>query len=258
MKPRIWGTALLILGVALCNYGLWQLVQPTRYRAMTQIKIGSLTSGGCHDHVLEGEIDVIRSPVVLGRVCELKRDKTLRPTNVHQDVPASTKRAIALLNRGLTLNGATDTQFYLINIGFTDEDPVEAARGANAVAQAYVDFRQAQMRERSERGIKILQERFDQETAKVRALQSEVQSGNSSEQNRKDLQELETFRAAILRKIEDACREPARSIVQIVDSAKPPTAPSGPNRPLGVAMLVCGLVSSVVGLRLLFPKRSVV
>ena len=171
IKSRKWGTVLLIAGAALCNFGLWQLVQPKLYR--TTVRISLPKPEYIEPHTIPTEFEVIRSERVLGKVAEKlslnddwSRKHCIRNTFT---VPET----MEILNRHLELDSKFDTNSILFDVGFTSEDPVEATQIANALVQAYIDHRWNQMQERMQRSMKAHSDCLPEIEQRIRTLQEE-------------------------------------------------------------------------------------
>ena len=143
-----WGIILILLGFAIGIPGFWLLITHNHFEATARIKVsrtapGDGTSSGgsiSYDpYFIQTEFEVIQSEIVLGRVIN----------TLHLDVEWGNKYAEGrklnltetrgLLRQCLDLRPVRN--FTFIDIGVISEDPVEAAKIANAVAEAYLDFR---------------------------------------------------------------------------------------------------------------------
>jgi len=62
----------------------------------------------------------------------------------------------------------------LIEIRVLSEKAEDAAKYANAIARVYKEHRLQQWRERTQKGVAVLEERFNEQEAKVREAQSNV------------------------------------------------------------------------------------
>ena len=159
-------------------------ILPKAYASTARIKVESdvsdiqgmtsdgISHAGYDPYFIQTEFEVIQSEVVLGRVVDLLNLNAEFGKKYGGGVPFKTTESMGYLKGHMDLRPVRNTK--LIEIRVFNEDPAEAARLANAIAQAYIDHRQAQLRERSTRGIKALQERFDEEEAKVHKLQNDL------------------------------------------------------------------------------------
>src|SRR5205814_1275438 len=80
--------------------------------------------------------------------------------------------AISMLQKKLDLHPVKNTS--LIEIKAKSDKPEEAARIANAVAAAYKDHRLAQWRERSQSGVRLLEDRYKDQEERIREAQAKV------------------------------------------------------------------------------------
>src|SRR5262249_29243539 len=83
-----------------------------------------------------------------------------------------TVETMMLLKRHMDLNPVRNTSF--IEITVRSEDSNEAARIANAIAETYRDERLEERRQLSLGGIKTLDDRFNEQEQKIRAVQEEA------------------------------------------------------------------------------------
>ena len=139
---------------------------------ITGITADGVSRAGYDPYFIQTEFEVIQSEVVLGRVVDLLNLNAEFGKKYGGGTPFKTPESMGYLKSHMDLRPVRNTK--LIEIRVFNEDPNEAARLANTIAQAYIDHRQAQVRDRSLRGIKTLQERFEEEEGKVRKLQTEL------------------------------------------------------------------------------------
>jgi len=125
----------------------------------------SAVYGSGHDaEFLKTEFEAIQSDAVLGKVVkQLKLD---------DGDPAKTKAAEAKLKKNLDLRSVKNTKF--IEIGAKSETPEDAARIANAVAEAYRDYRWQEYEELQRGGIRSLQQQLDEQDKKIVLAQAKV------------------------------------------------------------------------------------
>jgi len=103
------------------------------------------------------ESEVIKSEVVLGKVIT-NLDLNVEFTKRYGQ-PYRTAESILLVKSHMDLKGVRNTS--LVDITFLDEKPIQAARVANAIAEAYRDHRFEQKQEMSKRGIATLEKERD-------------------------------------------------------------------------------------------------
>jgi len=151
-RIKIFGLTLLLAGLALYVAGLWLLLSPAQYRATARIKVLSDAndiiglSGPARDpsvydpYFIQAEIEVIQSEAVLRKVVEFLRLNSEWGEKYAGGNPLKTVESIKLLKHRVTAYVVPNT-LYLIEIRATSEDSDEAAKIANAIAEAYMQYR---------------------------------------------------------------------------------------------------------------------
>src|ERR1035437_3334241 len=128
--------------------------------------------GGYDPYFIQTEFELIQSEVILGKVIDdLDLNKEWGKKYANGD-RLKTSETIALLKARIDLRPVRNTS--LIEIRVFSEKPEEAARIANAIAEAYKAHRQEQRMQLSKGGIKALEERFAEQEAKVKKAQQQV------------------------------------------------------------------------------------
>ena len=159
------------------------LILPESFSSSTRIKIerdqtdiiGFVErggSGGYDPYFIQTEFEVIQSELILGKVVEdldLNREWGKKYAGGDR---LKTPESILLLKGRLDLRPVRNTS--IIEIRVFSEKPEEAARIANAIAEAYRKHRLDQRVELKKGGIKALEERFQAQEEKVRAAQTNV------------------------------------------------------------------------------------
>jgi hypothetical protein len=196
-----------------------------------------------------------------------------------------TSRTVEWLKKRIEIQKRADAPSTLRGtISMTSEDPKEAAKIANAVAEAYQHFRDEQKRQLLLNGIKVLEETFQREEQQIKTQREMVKQlkGKIPE----PIPELPSP-AVILSPLPDKTNQPldtnavsyfeaARKLanmkelhkllaykieaekyprilnseVEIEDLAALPQTPVGPNRQLGAITLLAGLAILLLGFRL--------
>ncbi len=129
------------------------------------------TAGAYDPYFVQTTTETIQSDAVLGKVVDaLKLDDAWTKKGGREKL--TKKETISLLKKRLDLNPVKNTK--LIEIGATSDQPEEAAKIANAVAEAYKDYRFASRRELTNGGLKTLQEQFAEQEKDIRQAQAEV------------------------------------------------------------------------------------
>jgi Mg-chelatase subunit ChlD len=126
---------------------------------------------GYDPYFIQTESEVIQSEAILGKVVDnLKLNETWAKK---QDGRNLTKdETVALLKKNLDLSPVKNTD--LLEIRYKSTDPDEAAKVANAVAEAYRDHRVEQRKELTMAGIQALKQGSAQIEQKIKAAQAEV------------------------------------------------------------------------------------
>ena len=142
-------------------------------RDLTDIEgmAGSRSTSQYDPYFMQTEFELIQSELILGKVVDLLNlneiwgkkfgGEKLKPTET-----------ISMLKGRMDLRPVRNTM--LVEITVYSEDKDEAARIANAVADAYKDHRQQQRTTLINGGIKALEGRFQDQSDKIREAQIEV------------------------------------------------------------------------------------
>jgi polysaccharide biosynthesis transport protein len=182
---RIRKTVILsVFLLVLITATLVTFVLPQSYYSHARIRVdrdssdigefGSTSMRNIYDpYFIQTEFEAIRSEVVLGRVIEaldLNREWGKRYNNNER---LKTTETLEILRGRLDLRPVRNTMF--IEIGVYSEKPEEAARIANAVADAYKLHRLEQFMSASEGGIKALKAEFNEHRAAVAAMSQKLE-----------------------------------------------------------------------------------
>lgn len=143
------GVVLLLIGAVFSGAGLFMLTRPEEYRAVARIKVHRevkvARSGGEHDpYFIQTEFEVIQCDLILGKVVEkldLASEWGKKRATGDRLKPDET---IGLLKRKLDLQVVPKTE--LIEIRVSSDDPAEAAKIANTIAETFRDYRLGQDR----------------------------------------------------------------------------------------------------------------
>lgn len=139
--------------------------------------------GGPYDpYFIQTEFEVIQSEVILSNVVntvrikdEHNQDAPLKEVwsrRYNNGTPLNDQEAMTILKGGLDLRPERNTS--LIVIRYRSERPEEAAKIANAVAEAYRDHRLAQRKMLTSGGIESLKARMEEESLHVSDAESNV------------------------------------------------------------------------------------
>ncbi len=152
------------------------------YRSSTRVKIDHDQSditglaerrqaSGYDPYFVQTEFEALQSDIVLGKVVK-DLNLTDEWSKERHGKRLTDQEAIQQLKKHLDLHAVGNTS--LIEIGARSDKPDEAARIANAVADAYQDHRKKQRQDLQVAQVKTLEDRFALQEAKVREAQSNV------------------------------------------------------------------------------------
>jgi polysaccharide biosynthesis transport protein len=159
-------------------------ILPESYSSTTRIKVEGnqpdvafandprMMGGGYDPYFIQTEFETIRSERVLSNVVaqlELKKKWGVKYQG-GQDLKMP--EAIAILKGHMALNPVRNTKFIEITMYSDNRD--EAAQLANEVAAAYREFRNEELLQLSQNGIKALESRFDEQNKKITEAQAKV------------------------------------------------------------------------------------
>lgn len=123
-------------------------------------------------YFIQTEFEAIKSEAVLGKVVSgLKLDEAWAEKRGGESL--TKEEAIAMLRQQLDLRPARDSG--LVEIHAKSDKPEEAAQIANAVAEAYRDYRLEQGRELAARGIAALEGRMAEQEQKIVQAKDELE-----------------------------------------------------------------------------------
>jgi len=123
-------------------------------------------------YFIQTAFEIIQDQVVLGKVIENLNLNAEWGKKYGGGETLKTSETMELLKKRMTLDTVRNTK--LIEITVYSEDKDEAAKIANAVAEAYRNYRLNLRMQQSMGGIKVLQESFDQEEQQIEAEQKTV------------------------------------------------------------------------------------
>lgn len=124
-------------------------------------------------YFVQTTFEIIKSEKVLGKVVDaLKLDSAW--ANQNSGNKLTKKEAIQRLQSQLDLKPVKNTK--LISIGATSSKPEEAAKIANAVAEAYKAYRFENNRQIATSGLDALQKQYTEEDKKIRELRGKIES----------------------------------------------------------------------------------
>ncbi len=129
--------------------------------------------GGYDPYFIQTEFELIQSEVILGKVIkELDLNAEWGKKFNAGNGPLKTQESMGLLKSRMDLRPVRNTS--LIEIRVLSENKDDAAKYANAIAEVYKQHRLEQWKARSSAGVKVLEDRFKEQEAKVVEAQSNV------------------------------------------------------------------------------------
>jgi hypothetical protein len=220
------GMVMLMAGIGMGGAGVRLLLRPVEYQAVTSLQLNrDITDSPAFPysmeydpHFLPAEFKIIRSGTILNRVAETLDLNNAWAGKHGNGTKLKTPETIQLLERMLRVRRIRNSSG--IQICITSEDPVEAARLANAIADSYHDYR-------AEQSARLF---YVPDGVNPRWYFSHHQT---SVVNLYDYPQV------------------------YVEACAPPTQPFRRNQCLGIAWLECGIILSTLGVSLIVRSRSV-
>src|SRR6516162_3310186 len=123
-------------------------------------------------YFIQTAFEIIQDQVVLSKVIAKLDLNTEWGKRYNGGVPMQQPLTMTMLKRRLALDPVRNTK--LIEITVYDEDKNTAANIANAIVEAYRDYRQNLHVDQAQRGIKALETQYDEDEVKIDAAQQKV------------------------------------------------------------------------------------
>jgi uncharacterized protein involved in exopolysaccharide biosynthesis len=144
---RRFGFAAIIIGLALFGVGLRLLLSPAEFQATTRIGVEFEKEPGVYDpFFIQTQLEVIQSEEVLGKVVEtLNLNEKLGEQYAGGKI-LKTSESVGLIKRRLNVRFINNTKIFDINV--TDENPIEAAKIANMIAETFRNLRLGQQQQK--------------------------------------------------------------------------------------------------------------
>ncbi|MDR3457380.1 MAG: GNVR domain-containing protein [Verrucomicrobiae bacterium] len=248
-------------------------ILPESYASTTRMKVeNDPPTTGYDPYFIQTQFEIMQSELVLDRVIDKlnlnvewgKRyfaGKTLKSVETRE-----------ILRGRLGLAPVRNSQ--LVAITAYSDDSHEAASIANAIGQAYQDYREDARSAAEAKGLDVLQQEYKEEEEQIRQFQTELaartqESGVSAQfvaGKQQELAQLSESHKQLYAKIhagQMAAKFPKRGLVQITDTAEPGRAPVRPNKTLNivVGVVVGTILAAVAGglsafIALHFVKRK--
>jgi capsular polysaccharide biosynthesis protein len=256
-------------------------ILPESYASTARIKVESDTppvagQPSYDPYFIQTTFEVIQSQMVLNPVIDKLKLNVQWGKKYFAGQTLKTSETMEILKQRLQLAPVKNTS--LIAITVYSDDRKEAAQIANAIAEAYRDYRIKSHDELAAKGIDVLQQQYKLQEEQIQQVQSDVDSlhqqlkiasdaaASQSPQEqpywdkRHQWERLLRVHELLYSKLEaeklDALL-PQR-LVQITDTAEPGRAPVKPNKPLNIFIgavaggflgLVAGAVSALVSFK---------
>ena len=123
-------------------------------------------------YFIQTEFSKMQGEDVLGRVISAMNLNEVWGKKYNNGAPLKTEDTMTILKGRMDLSPERNTK--LIDITVSDEDKDEAAQLANAIAEAYQDYRLAQASTNTMGGIIALKQQFQEDEDRIQAAQSNV------------------------------------------------------------------------------------
>ncbi|MGB7768294.1 MAG: polysaccharide biosynthesis tyrosine autokinase [Verrucomicrobiia bacterium] len=133
---------------------------------------GDLTYAPYDPYFIQTAFEIMQDQVILGKVIEKLNLNAVWGKKYNGGVPLDTPVTMTMLKARMSLDPVRNTK--LIEITVYDEDKNEAAQVANAIVDAYRDYRLNLREEQTLRGIKVLQDQYQADEEKIDAAQQQV------------------------------------------------------------------------------------
>jgi capsular exopolysaccharide synthesis family protein len=157
---------------------------PASYASTVRIRIepdyvaditgmGSHTTVSAYDpYFIQTEFEIIQDRVVLGKVIDALNLNVEWGKKYFGGETLKTPETMEFLKRRMSLMPVRNTK--LIGITVYSEDRYDAARLANAIAEAYREYRLNQRKQLTLNGIKVLEDQFQSEAEQIQMVQTNV------------------------------------------------------------------------------------
>jgi len=270
-KKRLLGLCAILVGLVLVVVGLRLLLEPNEYRATVKIMIRPQYPPGSpvpyQPYFLETELNIIRGGAVLSNVVKALNLNEEWGKRYPNGGAFSTEETVNLLRRRIVIDADGGTE--LIEISARDNGPDEAARIANAIVEAYKNYRMDLDRREMETGIEKLEKSYQEQGTNIVRMEADLkrltEESNFTNSSLSDLVLKSRFPAyfqatrklkeakGIQKKLATVIEEDRANVqfpftlVTIVAPAVPPTSADGPNRWFGAVCLICGLLIVACG-----------
>src|SRR5882724_5465016 len=127
---------------------------------------------GYDPYFIQTEFSKMQSEQVLGRVISALNLNQHWGEKFNNNSPLKTDDTMQFLKQRMSLSPERNTK--LIDIRVSSDNPAEAAQLANAIAQAYQDYRLERWKTNTMVGIRALETEFAEDQARIQAVQTNV------------------------------------------------------------------------------------
>jgi uncharacterized protein involved in exopolysaccharide biosynthesis len=231
---------------------------------------GTAAATAYDPYFLQTEFELIKSEAILGRVINNTNNQNLNLNKrwgakiAPQSGVARTYETIPVLRRMLALNTLRGTSLIEITVSISStleggHAADEAAVLANAIAEAYKQYREEKRARLIEGGIAALKKAYESNLEEVHKAQlalatlarsQAAQDTNLMNEAAQKLEGLQRIGQALSAKVEVAKTDlllPASSMVEIVEHAVPGIRPVSPNKSLNIALgMLVGVLAGFV------------
>ncbi len=147
-------------------------IEPDFVADITGLSAGHTTVSGYDPYFIQTEFEVIQDRVVLGKVIDNLNLNVEWGKKYFGGETLKTPETMEFLKRRMSLMPIRNTK--LIGITVFSEDKNDAARLANAIAEAYRNYRLNLRKQLTLNGIKVLEDQFHSEADQIQAVQTNV------------------------------------------------------------------------------------
>jgi succinoglycan biosynthesis transport protein ExoP len=158
-------------------------ILPEKYASMARIKIepdlgnipgmsGAPSSAGYDAYYIQTEFEIMQSEKVLGRVITKLNLNEEWGKKYNGGAPLKTDETMQILKGNMSLSPERNTK--LIDITVYGDDKDEPAKLANAIAEAYHDYRVDILNSNTMQGITALEKQYQDDEQQIQAVQTNV------------------------------------------------------------------------------------
>ena len=147
-------------------------IEPDIISDIQGVGSGDVTYAPYDPYFIQTAFEIIQDQVVLGKVIQNLDLNVKWGKKYNAGEPFETSITMQLLKRRMSLNPVRNTK--LIEITVRSEDRDEAALIANAITEAYLDYRLNLRKDQSLRGIKTLEDQYQEDEQRIDAVQQKV------------------------------------------------------------------------------------